>query len=398
MTTEKHRRAFLSYSRINKEFATKLAKGLRSAGYPIWFDLMDIPTGSRWDDEVENALRDCSIFMIILTPASIASENVKDEIGYAIDHGKRILPVLLEDCDVPLRLRRFQYVDFTSKSFEEGFESAKDLLGDLIDEVSIPVGATAPTVDVPVEVKPAPVQAKPVAAVESKPAVVEKAPSNKKGILTGIAIGVVAVIVLCIVVVSLSNSAAKKTASQATSTAVLVESLSSETPIPTKELPTPTQKPAFPYALDSTDAQKIYDSSYRKYFDDLSFEAYTADQLSTFRTNNELIPLVLSNLEPLILYHSICAVDQASLEKNLPFVDLIFKLDDKTIPEDKRIYEGFTHTDGRACRQINVIIDNWTSGVYTVSVTWTANTAYNDGTYDWVAGETYTQSYQITVP
>ena len=141
MTPDKQRRAFISYSRTNKDFAVKLTRGLRSAGYPVWFDQFDIPTGSRWDDEVEKALRECSIFMIILTPASISSENVKDEIGYAIDHGKRILPVLLESCDVPLRLRRFQYVDFTSKSFEEGFESAKELLGDLVDETSVPLPA-----------------------------------------------------------------------------------------------------------------------------------------------------------------------------------------------------------------------------------------------------------------
>jgi len=139
MTAENQRRTFISYSRVNKEFASKLAKGLRAESYPVWFDLFDIPTGSRWDDEVERALRECAIFMIILTPASIASENVKDEIGYAIDHGKRILPVLLENCDVPLRLRRFQYVDFTKKSFEEGFENAKELLGGLISETSTPI-------------------------------------------------------------------------------------------------------------------------------------------------------------------------------------------------------------------------------------------------------------------
>ncbi len=147
MVADKQRRAFISYSRTNKEFTVKLTKGLRSAGFPVWFDQLDIPTGSRWDDEVEKALRECSIFLIILTPASIASENVKDEIGYAIDHGKRILPVLLENCEVPLRLRRFQYIDFTTKSFEEGFESAKELLSDLVDEASVPVVAKASVIE-----------------------------------------------------------------------------------------------------------------------------------------------------------------------------------------------------------------------------------------------------------
>jgi len=199
MANEKQRRAFISYSRINKEFATKLVKGLRSAGYPVWFDLLDIPTGSRWDDEVEKALRECSIFMIILTPASIASENVKDEIGYAIDHGKRILPVLLEECDVPLRLRRFQYVDFTTKSFEEGFESAKELLKSLIDEVSVPIPTNTPLVEAPIESKPEPVKVKPVPAMTVRKTEVGSTDvTQKKPIPMGLMIGIVAVVVLVI--------------------------------------------------------------------------------------------------------------------------------------------------------------------------------------------------------
>jgi TIR domain/Domain of Unknown Function (DUF1080) len=144
MAPEKQRHTFISYSRINKEFAVKLAKELKSAGFPVWLDQLDIPAGARWDDEIEKALRECGIFMTILTPASIASENAKDEIGYAIDHGKRIFPVLLQECEIPLRLRRFQYVDFTSMNYDQGVRAAKELLAKLIKEESIPVPARIP--------------------------------------------------------------------------------------------------------------------------------------------------------------------------------------------------------------------------------------------------------------
>ena len=144
MTPEKQRHTFISYSRINKEFAVKLAKELKMAGFPVWLDQLDIPAGARWDDEIEKALRECGIFMAILTPASIASENAKDEIGYAIDHGKRIFPVLLEECEIPLRLRRFQYVDFTSMNYDQGARAAKELLAKLIKEESIPAPARIP--------------------------------------------------------------------------------------------------------------------------------------------------------------------------------------------------------------------------------------------------------------
>lgn len=144
MAAEKQRHTFISYSRINKEFAVRLARELRAAGFPVWLDLLDIPTGARWDDEIEDALRECGIFLTILTPASIASENAKDEIGYAIDHGKRILPVLLEDCEVPLRLRRFQYVDFTSMNYDQGVRTAKELLSRLMKEESQPLNKRLP--------------------------------------------------------------------------------------------------------------------------------------------------------------------------------------------------------------------------------------------------------------
>ncbi|MDQ2693587.1 MAG: TIR domain-containing protein, partial [Chloroflexota bacterium] len=139
MAPEKQRHTFISYSRVNKSFALKLARELKEAGFPVWLDQLDIPAGARWDDEIEKALRECGIFLTILTPDSISSENAKDEIGYAIDHGKRILPVLLEECEIPLRLRRFQYVDFTSMNYDQGVTAAKELLSKLVKEQSLPI-------------------------------------------------------------------------------------------------------------------------------------------------------------------------------------------------------------------------------------------------------------------
>ena len=135
MSTGNQPLTFISYSRADSEFALELANELRSSDFNIWLDQLDIPPGGRWDDEVERALRYCDIFMVILTPHSIDSNNVKDEIGYAIDSNKRILPVLLENAAVPFRLRRFQYVDFTGKSYEDGIEAAKQLLKKQVDKL-----------------------------------------------------------------------------------------------------------------------------------------------------------------------------------------------------------------------------------------------------------------------
>lgn len=119
---------FISYSRVNSAFVVRLAKDLKSAGFDVWLDQLDIPKGARWDDEIEAAVERASTFMIVLAPESIESQNVKDELSYAIDAGKHILPVVIQPCKIPLRLRRFQYVNFTDKPYKDSLADIKHLL------------------------------------------------------------------------------------------------------------------------------------------------------------------------------------------------------------------------------------------------------------------------------
>src|SRR5215208_1560187 len=119
---------FISYSRVDSEFVVRLARDLKSAGYDIWLDQLDIAKGARWDDAIEAAVESSSTFMIVLAPESIESQNVKDELSYAIDSGKHILPVVIRPCKIPLRLRRFQYVDFTDKPYKDSLADIKRLL------------------------------------------------------------------------------------------------------------------------------------------------------------------------------------------------------------------------------------------------------------------------------
>lgn len=119
---------FISYSHKDSEFATQLAKDLERSGYDAWLDRTDIRTGSRWDDEIVKGLNSSQVFLVILSDAATSSQNVKDEIGYAIDHGKQIVPLLLEPCEIPFRLRRIQYVDFTSTRYKEGIKSVLEIL------------------------------------------------------------------------------------------------------------------------------------------------------------------------------------------------------------------------------------------------------------------------------
>lgn len=105
---------FLSYSRSNSAFALKLASDLKANGVNLWIDQLDIPAGSRWDRSVESALKKSTALLTVLSPAAVSSFNVMDEIAYALDENKKIIPILHEDCDIPFRLRRLQYINFTT--------------------------------------------------------------------------------------------------------------------------------------------------------------------------------------------------------------------------------------------------------------------------------------------
>ena len=106
-------RYFLSYSRSDEHFALRLAKALRSRGVAMWVDQLDIRPSEHWDRAIERAVRDCRGLVVILSPRSVASDNVADEISYAIEHRKSVLPVVIEKCSLPLRITRMHVIDAT---------------------------------------------------------------------------------------------------------------------------------------------------------------------------------------------------------------------------------------------------------------------------------------------
>lgn len=103
---------FFSYSRQDSEFALKLGKDLRASGISIWLDQLDIKPGERWDVAIEKTLAECSRILVVLSPASVESTNVMDEVSYALEERRVVIPVLHRDCEIPFRLRRLQHTDF----------------------------------------------------------------------------------------------------------------------------------------------------------------------------------------------------------------------------------------------------------------------------------------------
>ena len=117
---------FISYSRKDSEYMSEFSKSLRNAGANLWSDKQIVP-GGLWDNSIETALTSCDVIIVLISKASVNSNNVMDEVSFALEENKKVIPVLLEQCDLPFRLRRIQFIDLT-KNKENGMNLLKSTL------------------------------------------------------------------------------------------------------------------------------------------------------------------------------------------------------------------------------------------------------------------------------
>jgi len=104
---------FLSYSSASQPWVRKFTDALTASGITAWFDAHEILPGERWRDQIERALRQSRVLIMVLTPESIQRPWTFFELGAALADGKRIVPVLSDDvdpADIPAVVRQFQFV------------------------------------------------------------------------------------------------------------------------------------------------------------------------------------------------------------------------------------------------------------------------------------------------
>jgi hypothetical protein len=89
---------FISYSSVDIAQATTVRTVLEKNGLSCWMAPRDIPGGSNYTKEIPIAIRNCKVFVIILSENAQSSHWVLKELDSAVNCGKVILPFMLEDC------------------------------------------------------------------------------------------------------------------------------------------------------------------------------------------------------------------------------------------------------------------------------------------------------------
>jgi eukaryotic-like serine/threonine-protein kinase len=85
---------FISYSRQDKAFVVDLDRALRQDGYDPWVDWSDIYPAEDWWQAIQRGIEAASFFIFVISPDSVSSKVCRQEIEYALQHNKRLVPLL----------------------------------------------------------------------------------------------------------------------------------------------------------------------------------------------------------------------------------------------------------------------------------------------------------------
>ena len=118
---------FLSHNKADKPRVRKLAERLRQDGLTVWLDEWVIQPGDDIYLAIERGLEASRTLVLCLSPAALGSDWVTLERSTVLfrdpsNAGRRFIPLLLGDCELPDTLRRYKYVDCredTDAAFEQ---------------------------------------------------------------------------------------------------------------------------------------------------------------------------------------------------------------------------------------------------------------------------------------
>jgi hypothetical protein len=127
---------FTSYSRRDTEIVDTIVAKMAQAGISVWIDREAIKAGNTWRVQIVQAIDTCNAFVLILSPNSAASDNVRKEIDLSQDSGRTIFAVMLEPVKLPAEIRYqlagLQFIDIQMLGFDKAvnqlIETVKDHL------------------------------------------------------------------------------------------------------------------------------------------------------------------------------------------------------------------------------------------------------------------------------
>jgi len=143
---------FLCHSSSDKPEVKKLYQALLKQGTDPWLDSEKLLPGQDWNLEINKALDNADVILLCLSKTSVDKEGyVQREIRIALDRALEmpdgrifLIPARLEECDLPYKIRTYQWVDlFTADGIDKLIKSL-NLRASQVDALPLSLGGSAP--------------------------------------------------------------------------------------------------------------------------------------------------------------------------------------------------------------------------------------------------------------
>jgi len=103
---------FVSYSRKQLYFAEAIALHLQKQGVEVWFDLQQLGAGADWAATLKAGYENCERLVLVASQSALASPYVEVEWATALKNGREVILAVVEDVDIPEKLRGCPTYDF----------------------------------------------------------------------------------------------------------------------------------------------------------------------------------------------------------------------------------------------------------------------------------------------
>jgi hypothetical protein len=125
-------KVFLCHGSEDKQTIQNFHTRLKDQGFRPWLDEQDLVPGVEWEVVIRDAIRDSHVVLVCLSRTSIEKTGyVQKEIKFVLDRADEmpegriyLIPVRLEDCVIPRRLAKWQWVDLYSPDGYERLQHA----------------------------------------------------------------------------------------------------------------------------------------------------------------------------------------------------------------------------------------------------------------------------------
>jgi hypothetical protein len=125
---------FISYSHKDSVWVRgTLVPKLRNHSFAVFIDYEDFRAGAFSPEEMQRAVETTTRTLIVLTPNYVESEwcLLENVIAQTSDPGamaRKLIPVLRESCNIPLRLKVLHHRDLRQDSADEWDRLIRDLI------------------------------------------------------------------------------------------------------------------------------------------------------------------------------------------------------------------------------------------------------------------------------